>query len=136
MNVLKTNKAGIIEYFKELADPKAWWPLIPKDKADYYILLKDDIPLCFVGIVQIDSDTISIEGLYASKIHKDGTAVFELMDYIGFHFMDKRIKIYVINEIALFGWKRIGFKVLKSKKMKYWTAYWIEREALYGKTKD
>lgn len=126
MKILKTDKAGIIKAFPELKDKKNWWPIIPKDNAVYYYLEKGNTPLCFVGTI-LKGEELSVEGLYATKEKKDATAVFELIDWVGANFCDKHIKIYVINDIALWGWLKIGFQVKKTKKMKYWTAYWIER---------
>lgn len=130
MKILRTDKQGIIRAFPELGNKKNWWPIIPKDNAAYYILEDNEKPLCFVGTIMHD-DVLSIEGLYASKEHKNATAVFKLIEWVGKTFADKHIKIYVINDIALWGWLKIGFQVKKSKKMKYWTAYWIERPKIF-----
>lgn len=126
MRILKTDKSGIIKAFPELQIKRNWWPIIPKDNAVYYYLEENNTPLCFVGTI-INGDELSVEGLYASKEHKSATAVFEIIEWIGKTYADKHIKIYVINDIALWGWLRIRFRVKKTKKMKYWTAYWIER---------
>ena len=137
MNVLKTNRRGVERLFPDLLKPHGWWPVIPKENADYYVLIENDIPMCFVGVVTIREKEIEIQGLYANKAVKSPIAVFQLVDWVGFRFMDCHIKVYVINDIAYFAWKKIGFRTLKQKKMKYWTAYWIEREAIgNGTTKD
>jgi len=130
MDIRKTNKHGVEKLFPALAKPHGWWPIIPKENAEYYVLFENDIPMCFAGVVRTGSHAIEVQGLYADKQRKSPVAVFKLVNWIGYQFMDCHIKIYVINDIAYWAWKKIGFKTLKQKKMKYWTAYWVEREAI------
>lgn len=133
---ITTDLNGIKELFPELQSPKNWWPIIPKPQARYIVLQENEKSLCFAGIVYKNNTDAEVQGLYATKKYRNPTAVFKLMDHVGYILMEYNVKIYVINDAALWGWQRIGFRITKQKKMKYWTAYWVERKAIWQKQAD